>query len=43
MIGDFLIDDRTKYCAVEFKGKHIHFGENENYPDWSSVLLFLLV
>jgi 5'-nucleotidase len=42
LIGDFLIDDRTKNGAAEFQGKHIHFGANGNYIDWSSVLKLLL-
>jgi len=36
-IGDYLIDDRTRNGAGEFKGKHIHFG-SEKYPDWKSIL-----
>lgn len=39
-MGDFLIDDRTKNGADKFKGKHIHFG-NEEFPDWSSVVAYL--
>lgn len=44
LIGDFLIDDRTKNGAGEFKGKLIRFGwsyEEEKwnpYPTWESVL-----
>lgn len=37
LIGDFLIDDRTKNGAGEFKGKHIHIF-TEKYPSWQSVL-----
>lgn len=40
-IGDFLIDDRLKNGAGEFTGMHIHFG-TEKFPDWVSVLAFLL-
>ena len=39
--GDYLIDDRTKNGASEFKGEHIHFGK-EPFPDWPSVLSYLL-
>lgn len=28
-IGDYLIDDRTKNGAGQFKGKHVHFGTDE--------------
>ena len=40
--GDFLIDDRTANDAGQFQGEHIHFGQ-ENFPDWKSVLIYLLV
>lgn len=39
--GDYLIDDRTKNGAGEFKGEHIHFG-TEKFPDWKSVVTYLL-
>jgi 5'-nucleotidase len=39
-LGDFLVDDRLKNGAAEFKGKHIHFGTSE-FPDWNSVVLYL--
>ena len=39
--GDYLIDDRTKNGAGEFKGELIQFGK-EKFPDWSSVLKYLL-
>ncbi len=39
--GDYLIDDRTKNGASEFKGEHIHFG-TEKFPNWDSVLEYLL-
>ena len=38
--GDYLIDDRTKNGTAEFKGEHIHFGQ-EPFPDWQSVLSYL--
>lgn len=41
LIGDYLVDDRTKNGAGEFSGEHIHFG-SETYPDWDSVLNKLL-
>jgi 5'-nucleotidase len=40
-LGDYLIDDRTKNGASEFKGEHIHFGK-EPFPNWQSVLSYLL-
>lgn len=36
-IGDFLIDDRLKNGAAEFKGMHIHFGTKE-FPNWKAVM-----
>lgn len=39
--GDFLIDDREKNGAKEFKGELIQFGSTE-YPDWPSVVKYLL-
>lgn len=41
LIGDYLIDDRTKNGAGEFKGELIHFGADK-FPDWKSVLEYLL-
>ena len=44
LIGDYLIDDRIKNGAGEFKGELIRFGwsyEEEKwneYPTWESVL-----
>ena len=38
--GDYLIDDRTKNGAGNFKGEHIHFGTSK-FPDWESVLAYL--
>ena len=34
--GDYLIDDRTKNGAGEFKGELIQFG-TDKFPDWKSV------
>jgi 5'(3')-deoxyribonucleotidase len=36
LIGDYLIDDRTKNGAGSFTGKLILFG-SEEFPDWGSV------
>jgi len=40
LMGDFLIDDRTKNGAGEFKGTHIHFGQ-PGFENWEKVLAFL--
>ena len=39
--GDYLIDDRTKNGAGEFKGELIQFG-TDKFPDWKSVCCYLL-
>jgi len=39
--GDYLIDDRTKNGAGEFKGELIHFG-TDKFPDWKSVCSYLV-
>jgi 5'(3')-deoxyribonucleotidase len=39
--GDFLIDDRTKNGAGEFKGELIQFG-SERFPDWETVTEYLI-
>lgn len=39
--GDYLIDDRLKNGADRFTGEHIHF-ESEQFPDWDSVVAYLL-
>jgi len=39
LMGDFLIDDRTKNGAGEFKGKLLQFGTPE-FPNWDAVLNF---
>jgi 5'(3')-deoxyribonucleotidase len=39
--GDILVDDRPNNGADKFGGEWIHFGL-EQYPDWSSVLKYLL-
>lgn len=38
--GDFLIDDREKNGAKEFKGELIAFGSKE-FPDWPTVVEYL--
>lgn len=40
-IGDYLVDDRFKNGAQDFKGEHIHFG-SDKFPDWDAVLKYLL-
>jgi 5'-nucleotidase len=40
-IGDYLIDDRLKNGAGEFRGTHIHFG-TPKFPDWKAVIEYLL-
>ena len=40
--GDYLIDDRGKNGASEFKGELIKFG-SEKFPDWETVLKYLLM
>jgi 5'(3')-deoxyribonucleotidase len=42
LIGDYLIDDRSKNGAGEFTGEWIQFG-SEQYPDWDAVLKYLLM
>ncbi|MFH1052217.1 MAG: hypothetical protein V1779_14960 [bacterium] len=41
LIGDYLLDDRTKNGASEFKGELILFG-SEAYPDWDVCIEYLL-
>lgn len=38
-IGAYLIDDRLKHGVEDFKGTHVHFG-NEQFPNWEAVLLW---
>lgn len=40
-IGDLIIDDRIVHGVDKFKGKHIHFGQEE-FPDWKTVLTYLI-
>ena len=39
--GHYLIDDRLANGAGDFKGMHIHFGQ-EDWPDWKTVTQYLL-
>jgi len=39
--GDYLIDDRGKNGASEFKGEWLQFG-SDRFADWKSVLSYLL-
>lgn len=39
--GDYLIDDRGKHGTSEFGGEWIEYG-SEKFPDWTSVLNYLL-
>jgi 5'-nucleotidase len=41
LMGDFLIDDRTKNGAAEFKGIHIHFGTDPRFMDWDAVVEYM--
>lgn len=38
--GHYLIDDRPKNGAKDFKGEWIHFG-SELFPEWDSVVRYL--
>lgn len=38
--GDILIDDNTWNGVEDFKGTHIHFGQ-DRFKDWDSVLKFI--
>jgi len=40
LMGNYLVDDRTKNGASSFSGKFIHFG-TEKYPDFKSVLSYI--
>ncbi len=48
LVGDYLIDDRTKNGAGEFKGELLQFGVNwetgkaGKFPNWDSILDYLL-
>ena len=38
--GDYLIDDRTKNGAGQFKGELLQFGQPD-FPDWKAVISYL--
>ena len=40
--GDYLIDDRPNNGAKQFQGEWLRFGEKGGFPDWQSVLDYLL-
>jgi 5'(3')-deoxyribonucleotidase len=40
-IGDFLVDDRTKNGAGEFRGEFIQFG-TDRFPNWAAVKSHLM-
>lgn len=40
VLGDYIIDDRTKNGVDKFRGEHIHFGTDQ-FPDWKSVVTYL--
>lgn len=40
-MGDYLIGDRTKNGAGEFRGELIQFG-SEKFPDWATVTEYLM-
>ena len=48
LMGDYLIDDRTKNGAGEFRGELLQFGVNYEdgkvgkFPTWQSILDYLL-
>jgi len=41
-IGHYLIDDRTKNGAGEFKGNHIHIFTDPKFMSWKAVVDYLL-
>jgi 5'(3')-deoxyribonucleotidase len=41
LIGDYLVDDRLKHGVLDFRGKHIHFGQPD-FPDWNAVETYLM-
>jgi 5'-nucleotidase len=40
VIGDYLIDDRLRNGASDFKGEHIHFGSTR-FPTWETVIDYI--
>ena len=41
-LGEYLIDDRPKNGASEFKGEWLHFGEDGVYKTWEDIVDYLL-
>ena len=41
-IGDYLIDDRLKNGAGEFTGELLHFGPGNDFPNWETVMSYLM-
>jgi 5'(3')-deoxyribonucleotidase len=39
---DYLIDDRKKNGVQNFKGEHIHFGE-DNFKQWNDIINYLII
>lgn len=37
--GEYLIDDNIH---DGFEGEHLHFGKGNQYPDWDSIIFYLL-
>jgi 5'(3')-deoxyribonucleotidase len=40
--GDFLIDDTLEYGQTEFEGELLHFGSDNKFPDWKTVVDYLM-
>ena len=40
LMGKYLIDDRIHNGAENFKGEHIHFGQN-GFENWDKVLKYI--
>ncbi len=40
--GDYLIDDDHRHGQTEFEGEHIHFGKDERFKNWNSVINYLM-
>lgn len=43
LMGDYLIDDRIANGVAEFQGKHLHFGEDKDFPTWKDIIDFLIL
>ena len=40
--GDILIDDDNMAGQPEFEGEWLHFGKDERYKDWKSIVEYLV-